>query len=318
MEKTYEEIVSDDFVKTPLVSIRVLAYNHEKYISQCLDSLVCQVCDFGYEIVIGEDCSTDGTLEICKAYQKKYPDRVRIIHNRKNLGLMDNFLQINSLLRGDYIACCAGDDYWVDMDKLQKQVAILKQKPCASAVITNKQIVDDDGNVLCRECIIVPENKEREYSLHDFFSIPNDFSSLTMLYRKLSYDKTVDVYKRLYSTFLEDYTLWICLLTQGNFYFLNDVTAAYRINPTSVTHTQNAVLRWKEDFQIRRNLISVLPKEYHKYLKNDEHAYFKIGMAYRKMQKYPQAMWNFLRAFCCSPTRFVKQIRELLANKKGT
>ena len=279
--------------KNILVSIRCLAYNHAPYIRQCLEGFVMQKTDFKFEAIVHDDASTDGTSDIIREYAEKYPEIIKPIFETENqYSKHDGSISkiMNAEMRGKYIAKCEGDDYWTDPYKLQKQVDFLEMHPNVVGCVTNCSVVDNKGILLqeVRLLPVCPDNKQGEYNLHDFFKGSHHW------------------------------ILWTCLLTQGNFYFLNDVTAAYRINPTSVTHTQNAVLRWKEDFQIRRNLISVLPKEYHKYLKNDEHAYFKIGMAYRKMGKYPQVMWNFFRAFCCSPIRFVKQIRELLANKKGT
>lgn len=309
--------------KNILVSIRCLAYNHAPYIRQCLEGFVMQKTDFKFEAIVHDDASTDGTSDIIREYAEKYPEIIKPIFETENqYSKHDGSISkiMNAEMRGKYIAKCEGDDYWTDPYKLQKQVDFLEMHPNVVGCVTNCSVVDNKGILLqeVRLLPVCPDNKQGEYNLHDFFKGSHQYPTLTAVYRKNAYDTISPMFEKCRSRFLGDWILWTCLLTQGNFYFLNDVTAAYRINPTSVTHTQNAVLRWKEDFQIRRNLISVLPKEYHKYLKNDEHAYFKIGMAYRKMGKYPQVMWNFFRAFCCSPIRFVKQIRELLANKKGT
>lgn len=114
----------------PIVSVCVTTYNHGKFIKQCLDSILEQQTNFDYELLLGEDDSTDKTREICKEYADKYPKKVRLfLHSRKNVIRIDgqptgryNFLFNFSRARGKYIALCDGDDYWTDRHKLQKQV----------------------------------------------------------------------------------------------------------------------------------------------------------------------------------------------------
>jgi hypothetical protein len=108
----------------------------------------------------------------------------------------------------------------------------------------------------------------------------------------------------LSNPFLGDWTLWVLLHTLGDFYFINQVTASYRVNPNSVTHTVNAVKRWEVDFMIRRKLIEILPAEYHIYLKDDTYAYHMMGMAYRKQKKMDKFVYYQIRAFLNNPVLF--------------
>lgn len=111
------------------VSACIITYNQEDYITECLESALSQIVDFEYEIVIGEDKSTDGTLEICKKFALKYPNKVRLIEREKNLGMAGNWMNTMSSCSGKYIAICEGDDYWTDPLKLQKQVDFLEENP---------------------------------------------------------------------------------------------------------------------------------------------------------------------------------------------
>ncbi|MCM4157120.1 glycosyltransferase [Gramella sp. AN32] len=106
---------------TPLISVCIITYNQEDYIEKCLKGAIEQNFKGEYEIVIGEDYSTDKTREICKKYSKNYPDRIRLIERPENIGVMKNFISTLILCRGKYIAICEGDDYWTDTNKLQKQ-----------------------------------------------------------------------------------------------------------------------------------------------------------------------------------------------------
>jgi len=106
----------------PLVSVHMLTYNQAPYIGQAIGGVLQQKRNFPFELVIGEDCSTDGTREIVLEYQKKYPDIIRVIKSDKNVGGTKNNYRTMKACRGKYIAFCEGDDYWHNPNKLQKQV----------------------------------------------------------------------------------------------------------------------------------------------------------------------------------------------------
>ena len=111
------------------VSICCITYNHEKYIAQCLDSFLMQRTSFRYEIILGEDCSTDSTRSIAEAYARQYPDRIRLLTGPVNVGAQKNLLRVLKRAAGKYIALCDGDDFWTDPAKLQKQVDFLENNP---------------------------------------------------------------------------------------------------------------------------------------------------------------------------------------------
>src|SRR5699024_8681029 len=127
----YPNNVPDD----PVVSVCVQTYQHVDYIEDCLEGILMQKTDFSYEILLGEDASTDGTREICIKYAQKYPDKIRLfLHERENNITIAgqptgrfNFLYNLYSAKGKYIAFCEGDDYWTDPLKLQKQVAFMDQ-----------------------------------------------------------------------------------------------------------------------------------------------------------------------------------------------
>ena len=106
----------------PKVSVLMITYNQERYISQAIESVLSQQTDFSYEIVVGEDFSTDNTREVCREYQQRYPDKIRLLERDKNLGMAGNFLSTFKECNGQYLAVLEGDDYWVNPHKLQSQV----------------------------------------------------------------------------------------------------------------------------------------------------------------------------------------------------
>jgi len=106
----------------------MITYNHETYIREAIDSVLMQQVNFPYEIVIGEDHSTDATRTIVRDYQRRHPDKIRLRLSRENLysRKLDPGTATHCACRGKYIALLEGDDYWTDPLKLQKQVDFME------------------------------------------------------------------------------------------------------------------------------------------------------------------------------------------------
>ena len=128
----------------PLVSVRLVTYNHEHYIAQCLEGVLMQRTDFPFEVIIGEDCSQDRTREIVVAYAEKFPGKFRLLLHDQNLGVARNILSIYQACRGKYHAMLEGDDYWIDPLKLQKQVDFLDAHPDYSLCFHNAFILSSE------------------------------------------------------------------------------------------------------------------------------------------------------------------------------
>jgi glycosyltransferase involved in cell wall biosynthesis len=129
----------------PVVSVQMCTYNHEPYIRRAIDGVMMQKTDFEFELVIGEDCSTDKTREICFEYQKKYPGTIRVLWSEKNLGRNPHPAGGNGKrtlvhCRGEFLAYCEGDDYWIDPLKLQKQVDAMRKHPSVGLCFTGAKI----------------------------------------------------------------------------------------------------------------------------------------------------------------------------------
>jgi glycosyltransferase involved in cell wall biosynthesis len=127
------------------VSVCVISYNHEKYIAQCLDSILMQECSFAFEVVIRDDCSQDQTLKIIKSYQERYPEVIRLIDAEKNIGANSNLLTVFENSHGKYIAICEGDDYWIENTKLQKQLDLMEAREDLTFVSHACRLHDQTG-----------------------------------------------------------------------------------------------------------------------------------------------------------------------------
>src|SRR5690554_1321481 len=125
------------------VSVCVVTYNQEKYIAECLQSLVDQETDFPFEIIVGEDCSTDRTRDIVEEFALKYPDLIVRNYQDKNVGPTKNVFSTYALARGKYIAHMDGDDYALP-NKLKRQVELLEANP--RCFISSHAVMKVDSN----------------------------------------------------------------------------------------------------------------------------------------------------------------------------
>lgn len=116
-------------MREPLVTVVMITYDHAPFISQAIEGVLKQKTDFAIELLIGEDCSTDGTDRIVQGYARRYPNTIRVVTSGRNVGAKKNCLRCMAAAKGRYVAFCEGDDFWQDPDKLQKQVSALESDP---------------------------------------------------------------------------------------------------------------------------------------------------------------------------------------------
>lgn len=129
--------------KVPKVSVCVVTYNQEKYIAQCLQSIVDQQTDFNFEIIVSDDCSQDDTPSIISEFASKY-DNIRFIKRTKNLGAFKNFSETHKEAIGQYVCHCDGDDYWLE-NKLQKQSDFLDENMEFNVAWHGMKLIDGNG-----------------------------------------------------------------------------------------------------------------------------------------------------------------------------
>ena len=174
----------------PLLSIVTITYNHEPYIRKCIEGVLIQQVNFPIEFIIAEDCSTDGTLAICKEYSEKYPDLIKLITSENNVGAIANERRAMKAAKGKYIAFCEGDDYWTDPLKLQKQVDFLEEHPEYSVTFHRcKHYNVVDGTTKDDQCGFLFQNNEEgvDVTVEMFFE-KWITQPLTMVYRASMFD----------------------------------------------------------------------------------------------------------------------------------
>jgi glycosyltransferase involved in cell wall biosynthesis len=228
----------------PEVSVIVLTYNQESTVRRTLESILSQKCDFPFEIVIGDDASSDNTLSICREYENKYPHIIHLIANTVNKGVIKNYFDCIINAKGKYIADCAGDDYWVCDTKLQQQYNILENEPNISVVHTDWMY----------ENIVTGELTPHDTNRHEYF-VPHLngkillkaylrrdakilIHSCTYMYRK---HIIADLYHTNPEFFInkgwtaEDVTTISALLYFGDVAYIPTVTLHYSIGGNSIS-----------------------------------------------------------------------------------
>lgn len=131
-----------------MVSVCCITYNHEKYIAQALEGFLMQKTNFKFEILIGEDKSTDGTRAIIETYCKQYPGMIKLITHDVNIGAIRNQIGVLTQAKGKYVAMCDGDDFWTDASKLQKQVDFLESNDDYVICCHHSEVIDDQDKTV--------------------------------------------------------------------------------------------------------------------------------------------------------------------------
>ena len=209
------------------LSVFVVTYNQEQYIRQCLDSIVMQKTNFDYEVIIGEDSSTDSTAAICDEYAEKYPF-IKVYHHPNNLGLLKNWEFVMNKCQGEYIALLEGDDFWIDEKKLQRQVDWLDMHSEYTLTFTRAEILYEDGSKEGQEKNLL-HILEGEYAVEDICSQVITLSSSVVMRNCIQPVHYID--KLLYA---DTYT-FIELCKRGKAYCFGVPTTTYRIHKKNLS-----------------------------------------------------------------------------------
>lgn len=211
------------------VSVVVITYNQEYTISQTLDSLIAQKCDFTYKIIVNDDCSKDRTPVILKEYADKYPQLIDLQLNEKNLGIVGNCYDAINRSSSEYVTGCAGDDWWCDSQKLQKQVDFMDSHPDCGFLYTGYKLFI---NGEYREVQLI-----RRYSFDEIIMKGNPVPAVTSFSRRSLLAKYQNDIKPLtHDWWMEDLPqiLWFSL--ESKIMSIDDVTGVYRIAEGSAYH----------------------------------------------------------------------------------
>ncbi len=251
------------------VSVLVITYNHRRFIEQSLDSILRQQTTFDFEVVIGEDGSTDGTRDIVRSYHRRHVDKIRLLLPEKNLGMMANFIQTFQACRGEYIAILEGDDYWTVTGKLQRQVDFLDAHPECSECFHDVEVVGegapDDTNPFALA------NKKPLYSLEDI-AAGNFIPTCSMMMRARSFPEFPDWYLAMP---MADWPLHVMNAERGPIGYLPEHMAAYRRHEGGVWSSNSRLAT------LNKSLFAIALIERH------------LGPRYRHVTRKTTVMWEW-------------------------
>lgn len=324
---------------TFLLRVHCATYNHMHYITDALNGFVMQQTDFPFVCTIVDDASSDGAQEVIRNYVNENFDtqdssisydkdtaygHVTFAQHKTNKNCYFAMVYLNEnhcsqkkskapylaeWMDTKYIAMCEGDDYWTDPLKLQKQVDILEADDSLMAVVTNGNVVDKNGNELVAKIEnVVPGNQEGRYDLRSFVFNTHKYLTASVCYRRAHTEEIDRMQKRTANSYFGDWQLWFILHIFGDFYYVDQLTTSYRINPTSLTHTYDRVGRAKVNWELNESLKDILPDEYddiRKSLDNTTWIWIDLGFAYRKKRQYMRMCWCFFVAFIKNPKELI-------------
>jgi len=240
---------------SPLVTVLVTTYNQENYIARALDSILAQKTDFEFEILICEDCGTDGTRDIITRYAARDP-RIRLYLREANVGISRNWFEGLAMAKGRFVCTLEGDDWWLSEDKLQRQVDFLRAHPAYSAVSHTLLLTDDSGGTYGTEP-------------HDPRVLGRD-ATLPLFLRGVTFSCTACLCRNIFGGMgprekayvtanrsIADFALCLLLLDAGRVFVLPEALAAYRVAGSDPCHqnyngSQSAVKKYQEHLEVIR------------------------------------------------------------------
>lgn len=248
-----------DGTSAPLVSVSITAYNSEAWLSRALDGVLSQRRNFPIEVIIGDDCSQDETIQIAHAYRERHPELVHVYERVKNVGIQRNYFETLSKCAGKYIAWLDADDYWTDPDKLAIQVGMLEADPTISVCVHPVRWITVDGEVKR----IYPAMKAGRYGIDEI--VRHDFIPTASAVFRNGFQKDIPCwYFDIAPT--TDWPVWVLCALRGDILLLDRVMADYWLTPNSACWSRGTYsgTRWMRSFMsalrvlFRRNGIGSL------------------------------------------------------------
>lgn len=224
----------------PKLSVNIITFNHAEFIAKALDSVLMQRVSFDYEIIVGDDCSTDGTRDIIQAYHQRFPHKIKPVLHPTNIGMMRNFTQTLELCTGGYAAILEGDDYWTDSNKLQLQAEYLDNHPdCALCHHRVEHIASPSGRKI-RE---FPPRRYRTVQANGRdLAMYNYIQTCSVMFRR-KWLPPLDV--QFHELKLGDWPIFALLSQRGTIGYLDQTMAHYRV------HSSNSWNKRPADYKLR-------------------------------------------------------------------
>lgn len=240
---------------TPLVSVVLRTYGHAPFVAQAIESVLIQKADFPFELVIGEDCSTDGTREIVQAYGERYPDIVRLVLPERNVGHGEMLRQALAATRGELIAYLDGDDYWTSPGKLAKQAAFMRSNPDCHDCFHDVSLVYDEAGMPSGN--VSPRFAEERFGIEQI--VMECFPPApSMMFRRGVFE---ELEREAFDSAWLDWIIHVQAATHGPLGYLPEVLAAYRVHRGGMFSALDRVSQLEEDDHFYARLLPRLPDQ---------------------------------------------------------
>lgn len=237
MGELLEISASECLLADPLVSIIMITYNHGAYLSQAIEGVVSQKCDFDIELLIGEDASSDDTFQVALQYQQRYPHLIRLIYSASNVGMIANSRRLWGAAKGKYIAYCEGDDYWCCEKKLSKQLSMILADPECGMVHSDwvvSKYENSEWNINWNSSAHKWVNPSLlDGRIFPFFYFPKNLRTCTLMIKKELVDEVEMSHFRSKCYKFGDCVFSAFITSRTKVAYLSDVTAVYRLSPNS-------------------------------------------------------------------------------------
>lgn len=247
--------------RAPLVSVAITSYHSSAWLPRALDSVLLQQTAFPFEIVVGDDCSTDNTMDVLRAYQQKYPSILHVLRRTERLGMQRNFYDTFEQCRGKYIAWLDADDYWTDPQKLAVQVATMEADDTVSVCAHFVRQVNDTGEVVRCRC---PSQRPGRYGLNDILR-SNFVPSPTILFRNGIHRSLPDSFFTL--TGVVDWPILLQATLVGDIVLLNRTMADYVLTPGSAYQGKGPLYQDTIDLEFYEMAEQMLPQQWQRSIR---------------------------------------------------
>jgi Glycosyl transferase family 2 len=241
--------------RAPLVSVVLRTYNHAPFIAQAIESVLIQEAEFPFELVVGEDCSTDGTREVVRSYGESHPDLVRPVLPSRNVGHGEMLRQALAATRGELIAYLDGDDYWTSRRKLAKQVEFLDANPGCHDCFHDVSLIYDEVGV--PSGTVSPQLAEEHFGLEQI--VMECFPPApSMMFRRSVFE---ELEREAFDSAWLDWILHIRAATHGPLGYIPEALAAYRVHRGGMFSSLDRVSQLEEDTRFYSRLLAQLPEQ---------------------------------------------------------
>ena len=271
-----------------MLSVIMPVYNHEKYVAKAIESVIAQETNFKYELIIGEDKSTDNSLKIIREYERMHPDKIRVLAREENMGASKNGYDLYMNARGKYIATLEGDDYWLGTEKLQRQVDFLEENPDYIACAHRFKVVNQDEEEYYDrdfECQFFQNNPYTKEVLEKGLMLSHINS---LVFRNIFKDESINTdLWREFDVPAGDYAVTALLILNGKMHFLDKCYSCYRKIISDVASSFSAM----QERNNKRDILFKSTIELEEFLNRN----YKFDCVERKKSTFASAVFKWYR-----------------------